>query len=440
MQYVINSNQIKEKLEKKKSKKEYDVFLSHNSKDKDEVKKISDQLEKLGVLPWMDTRDLHPGNNIIEEIQKNIQNIRTAAVFIGKDGVGPWQNIEWQTYFHLLQEKKANIIPVILPNVDDEPKLPPFLQPFRRVFFNKSYPYGLDELYRGITEGKDVVSRPVVLLTASATLQKVKATVRKYLEEEIIEVLPHKPYPPSEEEFKSRLCDDLKKCDVFVQLLSDCPDEDLPNRASIAYRCAKELGKVVLQWHEADINISQIENIEHRELLARKEISSEEINSFKYKIVEKLNKQETIGTDRPRIKLFIHRDPIDKDMMNAIIKSLEDKLIEKPMILWPSASDDNVDGPVELSRYLKANISDCDALIVLYGQCEASWVQYQYNQCFDIIANSGKRLKVWALYCSAQPDVEEKIRGLGLRPENLEIIVINGSSDEDMQKFIDRLL
>ena len=70
---------------------EFDVFLCHNSEDKPEVRKIADALEKQNIKTWLDQRNLRPGTIWLDEIQQQIKQIRTVAVFIGKSGVGPWQ-------------------------------------------------------------------------------------------------------------------------------------------------------------------------------------------------------------------------------------------------------------------------------------------------------------------------------------------------------------
>jgi len=39
----------------------YDVFLSHNSKDKSAVREIAELLRGRGIVPWLDVDELIPG-------------------------------------------------------------------------------------------------------------------------------------------------------------------------------------------------------------------------------------------------------------------------------------------------------------------------------------------------------------------------------------------
>jgi nucleotide-binding universal stress UspA family protein len=73
---------------------EFDVFLCHNGQDKPEVKKIAETLKQQGLTPWLDEWELQPGLPWQRELEKQIQNIKSAAVFVGGSGIGPWQQME----------------------------------------------------------------------------------------------------------------------------------------------------------------------------------------------------------------------------------------------------------------------------------------------------------------------------------------------------------
>ena len=73
---------------------EFDNFLCHNSIDKPEVKRIGESLKKRGILPWLDEWELRPGLPWQRLLERQIARIKSAAVFIGSEGVGPWQREE----------------------------------------------------------------------------------------------------------------------------------------------------------------------------------------------------------------------------------------------------------------------------------------------------------------------------------------------------------
>ncbi len=143
-------------IKQKKANNDYDVFLCHNSKDKEAVKKIGEELMSRGILPWLDEWDLRPGMQWQRVMEEQIENIKSAAVFAGDNGTGPWQDMEMEAYIRkFANRKRANdacsVIPVILKECQQEPKLPTFLEGMMRVDFRKSEPDPMERLIWGIT-------------------------------------------------------------------------------------------------------------------------------------------------------------------------------------------------------------------------------------------------------------------------------------------------
>lgn len=67
---------------------EFDVFLCHNSQDKPEVIEIAEQLKQQGLNPWLDIWELRPGLSWQEVLEEQIEQIQSAAVFVGGISVG----------------------------------------------------------------------------------------------------------------------------------------------------------------------------------------------------------------------------------------------------------------------------------------------------------------------------------------------------------------
>jgi hypothetical protein len=76
---------------------QFDVFLAHNSVDKPLVREISARLREQGLNPWLDEEQIPPGELFQEAIQKAIPHIKSAAIIVGKSGLGQWQVIELHT-------------------------------------------------------------------------------------------------------------------------------------------------------------------------------------------------------------------------------------------------------------------------------------------------------------------------------------------------------
>lgn len=74
--------------------KSFDVFLCHNSRNKPAVRELAEVLRARGLNVWLDEWELVPGRLWQEALEEIIATTRSAAVLVGKDGLGPWQNNE----------------------------------------------------------------------------------------------------------------------------------------------------------------------------------------------------------------------------------------------------------------------------------------------------------------------------------------------------------
>jgi hypothetical protein len=136
---------------------EYDVFISHNTKDKvvvrELVKKLKDRDPRLKV--WMDEERIDAGDSIQDKLEEGIERSRTAAVLVGKDGFGPWEKREVKALLQYAVNNDKRIIPVLLPGTYKDPKLPLFLGDCRYVNLKEGLGIvGIEELLRGITKAR----------------------------------------------------------------------------------------------------------------------------------------------------------------------------------------------------------------------------------------------------------------------------------------------
>jgi hypothetical protein len=140
-----------EVLHRKRASGIFDVFLCHNSGDKPAVKRIGQRLKETGVLPWLDEWELPPGQPWQPLLEQQIGNIRAAAVFVGSAGLGPWQEQEMYGFLREFVDRKAPVIPVLLPDAPATPALPLFLKAMTWVDFRKNDPDPFRQLVWGIT-------------------------------------------------------------------------------------------------------------------------------------------------------------------------------------------------------------------------------------------------------------------------------------------------
>ena len=132
------------------------IFLCYNSEDKSEVKKIGSQLKEEGLSPWLDEWELQPGIPWQRMLDKHIDKINAAAVFLGSSGVGPWQQMELEAYLRKFAERNCPVIPVILPGASNLPELPSFLNGMTWVDFRQNESNPLERLIWGITGEKSL--------------------------------------------------------------------------------------------------------------------------------------------------------------------------------------------------------------------------------------------------------------------------------------------
>lgn len=99
----------------------FDVFLSHNSKDKPEVEQLGKMLAKTyGLKCWLDKWNLVPGDAWQEELEKALDDSQTVAVFVGPHIISPWENEEFRSAIEVrVHDKSRRVIPVLLPGAPD---------------------------------------------------------------------------------------------------------------------------------------------------------------------------------------------------------------------------------------------------------------------------------------------------------------------------------
>ncbi|MEH2304569.1 GUN4 domain-containing protein [Nostoc sp.] len=145
---------------------QFDVFLCHNSKDKPEVIEIAHELKRQGIKPWLDKWELRPGLGWQVLLEEQIENIKSAAVFVGSSGLGPWQSQEMRAFLNEFVERNCPVIPVLLGNTPQQPKLPVFLRGNTWVDF-RTDSEAIEQLIWGIT-GKPPERKPKLQLVIQA--------------------------------------------------------------------------------------------------------------------------------------------------------------------------------------------------------------------------------------------------------------------------------
>ena len=132
---------------------QYHVFLCHNTKEKEQVEKIREQLGQYKIYGWLDKYDFEPFRPWKEQLYEIIPRIEVVAVFLGSSGVGPWAEVEMESFFNEFVKRRIRMGLVILPGCPDEliDTVPLFIKDFHRVDFRHSNPDPMEQLIWGIT-------------------------------------------------------------------------------------------------------------------------------------------------------------------------------------------------------------------------------------------------------------------------------------------------
>ena len=76
----------------------YDVFLSHNSQDKPQVRKLAGRLKKAGLRVWFDDWVIKPGDDIFLAIERGLDAARVQVLCLSPAALGSeWVTLERST-------------------------------------------------------------------------------------------------------------------------------------------------------------------------------------------------------------------------------------------------------------------------------------------------------------------------------------------------------
>ncbi|HVR38221.1 MAG TPA: toll/interleukin-1 receptor domain-containing protein [Thermoanaerobaculia bacterium] len=125
--------------EKEKAGK-FDVFLCYHSADQQEAERIAGVLRELGVLPWIDAREIKPGDEVVTRLDSVLGTVPSALIMIG-DQLGAWEQHEFQALLNRRLRagtdsgvRPVRLIPMVLSSAKAaSPGMPELLRSFHSV-------------------------------------------------------------------------------------------------------------------------------------------------------------------------------------------------------------------------------------------------------------------------------------------------------------------
>jgi WD40 repeat protein len=131
------------------------VFLCHTNADKPLARELGELLRRRGLRVWLDERELVPGREWQEGIERAVSTVRSVAVLYGPDGLGAWATAEMRAFLEESFQRELPVIPVLLPGAPAVTDLPLFLRQRTWVDLREGMTEeGLTRLVWGITSEK----------------------------------------------------------------------------------------------------------------------------------------------------------------------------------------------------------------------------------------------------------------------------------------------
>ena len=98
------------------------IFISHTSKDNTFVKRLREELESLGIMTWVDSRELVGGLKLTPEIEEAIEGARQFVVVLSTNTINsPWVREEIRKALEVEKARRDEgyrVIPLLLPGVE----------------------------------------------------------------------------------------------------------------------------------------------------------------------------------------------------------------------------------------------------------------------------------------------------------------------------------
>jgi hypothetical protein len=99
--------------------KRYDAFLSYNSQDRRAVQDLAERLGREGLDLYLEVSELPPGELFQKALAEGLHASKSCVVFLGPNGLGPWQKEELQVAIDKrVRDEAFRVIPVLLPGAE----------------------------------------------------------------------------------------------------------------------------------------------------------------------------------------------------------------------------------------------------------------------------------------------------------------------------------
>ena len=227
--------------------------------------------------------------------------------------------------------------------------------------------------------GSTDTSAPAVFLAeVTPDLYCRRQEMKRYLVQSGFTVVPETCLPRAPEVFAEAARCDLRRSRLFVQLLSDEPENypDLPGGyAPLQIELAEEINVPIMQWRSPDLDLSMVDDPRQTKLLNSVTVRAEGIEEFKSAVKRALSENPAPKpAPGPQRFVYIDSEPADEALAGRIRELLKSWGIG---YAEPVRSPD----PAENRKDLENNLLYCDVVLLLYGETKSVWVRSRLLEC-----------------------------------------------------------
>jgi hypothetical protein len=293
-------------------------------------------------------------------------------------------------------------------------------------------PTGVQTVAARPAGGAVATGHPVVFLAETTDdLEPQRSGIRRFLSQMSIDALPIACYAQEPGAFRQSVERDLARCDLFVQLISEAPGKkppDLPGGyVRLQLEIAQAMNKPVLQWRRPGMDLTVVEDKEHRQLLELETVRAEGLEEFKREIRRRATEPRVQPPAPLNAFVFVDMETADRPLAERVCGVLDTYGAEYSL---PAQSND----PGDNRQDLEQNLLNSDVVIVVYGNTTATWVRSQLLAFRKILAVRPTPLKALAVF-EGPPEAKASV---DLKLQNMQILNCRqGAMEDQLKRFLD---
>jgi len=287
----------------------------------------------------------------------------------------------------------------------------------------------------------------VYLADVTDDLSDMRDGVKSYLIQVGYQVLPTAVYPSDVAGYTAALDADLARSTVYVQLLGEVAGrkvgEDGPRLPALLLEraAARSPSLPILQWRSRDLDWHRVTNDRHRLILKGEAVPAKDLEvmevgleEFKALVKARIIQRTALTRKRPKQRdrfIFVNVDTLDEPLSQAITRALE----RWPWLGYglPLREGD----PAAIRADLEQNLTDCDAMMIIFGAAQPVWARSQLQMARKMAALRTSGFLPIAIYEGPPSETKDLLK---FRLPHMDVLNCRaGLSEAELCRFIESL-